>query len=52
MKCFLEPNCVSINVGPVDDQEQRPCELNNFTDESASQSVVCKTPISFAYISL
>ena len=52
VKCVLEPNCVSINVGPVDDQEQRPCELNNFTDESASQSVVCKTPISFAYISL
>ena len=38
MKCFLEPNCVSINVGPVDDQGQRPCELNDFTDESASQS--------------
>ena len=29
---------MSINVGPVDDQGQRPCELNDFTDESASQS--------------
>ena len=29
---------MSINVGPVDDQGQRHCELNNFTDESASQS--------------
>ena len=38
MKCFLEPNCVSINVGPADDQGQHPCELNDFTDESASQS--------------
>ena len=38
MKCFLEPNCGSINVGPVDDQGQRPCELNDFTDESASQT--------------
>ena len=38
VKCFLEPNCVSINVGPVDDQGQRPCELNDFTAESASQT--------------
>ena len=38
MKCFLEPNCVSINVGPADDQGRRPCELNDITDEKASQS--------------
>ena len=38
VKCFLEPNCVSINVGPADDQGRRPCELNDFTDEKASQS--------------
>ena len=29
---------MSINVGPVDDQGQRPCELNDFTAESASQT--------------
>ena len=29
---------MSINVGPVDDQGQRLCELNDFTDESASQT--------------
>ena len=29
---------MSINVGPVDNQGQRPCELNDFTDESASQT--------------
>ena len=38
VKCFLEPNCVSINVGPADDQGHRTCELKNFTDESPSQT--------------
>ena len=38
VKCFLEPNCVSINVGPADDQGQRTCELKSFTDESPSQT--------------
>ena len=38
VRCFVEPNCVSINVGPVDDQGQRTCELKNFTDECPSQT--------------
>ena len=38
VRCFLEPNCVSINVGPADDQGQRTCELKSFTDESPSQT--------------
>ena len=38
MKCFLKPNCVSINVGPADDQGQRICELNDLTDESPLQT--------------
>ena len=37
VKCFMEPNCVSINVGP-DEHGGRMCELKNFTDESSSQS--------------
>ena len=37
-KCFLEPNCESINVGPADHKGQRTCELNNFRDESPSQT--------------
>ena len=37
-RCFLEPNCESINVGPADHQGQRTCELNNFRDESPSQT--------------
>ena len=37
IKCYLEPNCVSINVGPAD-EGKHTCELNNGTDESKSQS--------------
>ena len=44
VRCFLEPNCVSINVGATDDQGQRTCELNNFTDESPSQSGLKEKP--------
>ena len=43
VKCFLEPNCVSINVGPADDQGQRTCELNNLTDEGPSQTGLTRT---------
>ena len=38
VKCFMEPNCVSITVGPADEHGGRMCELKNFTDESSSQS--------------
>jgi len=37
LKCYLEPNCVSINVGPSEKGKQT-CELNNPTDESPSHS--------------
>ena len=37
VKCFLEPNCVSINVGP-EVGGTRKCELKNFTDESETQT--------------
>ena len=35
VKCFIEPNCVSINVGPLDEHGVRMCELKNITDESS-----------------
>ena len=35
LKCYLEPNCVSVNVGPLD-KGTHICELNNDTDESPS----------------
>lgn len=39
VKCYLEPNCVSINVGPAD-VRGRTCELKNFTDKSLSHSAL------------
>jgi len=39
LKCYLEPNCVSINVGP-EEEGKHTCELNNATDESPSQSAL------------
>ncbi len=37
VKCYLEPNCMSINVGPTG-EGGHVCELNNATDESPSLS--------------
>lgn len=31
--CYMEPNCVSINLGPLEGETHK-CELNNATDES------------------
>ena len=39
VQCFMEPNCVSINVGPVQEGKSI-CELNNATDDSPSQSAL------------
>ena len=39
VKCYMEPNCVSINVGPFDEGTQM-CELNNDTDESPSHEAL------------
>ncbi|XP_078373366.1 uncharacterized protein LOC144656967 isoform X2 [Oculina patagonica] len=39
VQCYLEPNCVSINVGPLKDGKQQ-CELNNATDENQSVAVL------------
>lgn len=35
VQCYLEPNCVSINVRPLKDGKHQ-CELNNATDENQS----------------
>ena len=39
VQCFMEPNCVSINVGPVQEGKSI-CELNNATGDSPSQSAL------------
>lgn len=37
VECYLEANCVSVNVGP-NDGGHHVCELNNGTDESPTLS--------------
>ena len=41
VRCYMEPNCVSVNVGPQV-QGSHVCELNNATDESSSLSALRK----------
>ncbi|XP_078374702.1 EGF-like repeat and discoidin I-like domain-containing protein 3 isoform X1 [Oculina patagonica] len=41
VKCYLEPNCVSVNVGPQE-KGSHVCELNNATDESPTLSGLLK----------
>ena len=33
LMCYMEPNCVSINIGPVEGENQN-CELNNVTEKN------------------
>jgi len=33
LMCYMEPNCVSINLGPLEDGKHK-CELNNATDKN------------------
>ena len=39
VKCYMEPNCVSINVGPAV-QGRHMCELNDITNEIQSRSAL------------
>ena len=41
VRCYMEPNCVSVNVGPQV-KGSHVCELNNATDESSSLSALRK----------
>lgn len=41
--CYLEPDCVSINVGPVARGNQK-CELNNATEENHAPFLLVNKP--------
>ena len=41
VKCYLEANCVSVNVGPQE-KGSHVCELNNAADESPTLSKLLK----------
>ena len=53
VKCYLEPNCVSINVGPGTKAGQLTCELNNHTDESSTgKQILLKEKSGFTHYSV
>ena len=43
LMCYMEPNCVSINIGPVAGGNQK-CELNNATVENHAPFLLVKNP--------
>jgi len=48
--CYMEPNCVSINLGPLDGGKHK-CELNNATDENQFITFLTDEP-SFIFLAI
>ena len=48
--CYIEPNCVSINLGPLKGGTQK-CELNNVTDENQFITFLKNEP-SYTYLAI
>ena len=46
--CYMEPNCVSINVGPLQEGKHK-CELNNATAENQFDAYLVNTK-TFTYV--
>jgi len=42
LQCYVEPNCVSINVGPLKDGSHQ-CDLNYITDDKEFAVVLTNT---------
>ncbi|KAJ7379798.1 hypothetical protein OS493_012545 [Desmophyllum pertusum] len=42
LKCYLEPNCVSINLGPSKANFKRSCELCNADSQQYPEKIVSK----------
>ena len=50
LMCYMEPNCVSINLGPLEEGKHK-CELNNATAENQfANSLVNK--LDFTYLAI
>ena len=50
LMCYLEPNCVSINLGPLVGGKHK-CELNNATDEKQFANYLVTKP-AFTYLAI
>ena len=42
IKCYLEPRCVSLNLGPIQESYGRNCELCDADDRTHLQDFVAK----------
>ncbi|XP_020610636.1 venom prothrombin activator hopsarin-D-like [Orbicella faveolata] len=50
LMCYMEPNCVSINLGALEEGKHK-CELNNATDENQfANSLVNKPALTYLAI--
>ncbi|KAL9969832.1 hypothetical protein ACROYT_G022098 [Oculina patagonica] len=50
VKCYSEPNCVSINVGPLQEGSHK-CELNNATAKNQASSIL-QTRKDYTYLGI
>lgn len=50
LMCYMEPNCVSINLGPLVGGKHK-CELNNATDEKQFANYLVTKP-AFTYLAI
>ena len=50
LMCYFEPNCVSINFGPLV-AGKHECELNNATDENQFANSLVNKP-AFTYLAI
>jgi len=50
LMCYMEPNCVSINLGPLQGGKHK-CELNNATDENQFAKSLVHKP-TFTYLAI
>ena len=48
--CYMEPNCVSINLGPLEKGKHK-CELNNATADNQFSSRLQNEP-TFTYLAI
>ena len=50
LMCYMEPNCVSINLGPLE-RGKHKCELNNATADKQFSSHLQNEP-TFTYLAI
>ena len=48
--CYMDPNCVSINIGPLDEGKHK-CELNNVTEENHAPFLLVNKP-GYTYLAI